>query len=119
MLSLPLGAWQAKNWDPKVGSSAFDAFCHALLKPADRASVRGKQIAFVAQDGTNSVSQHLLNYASIFRDKIVPLCRSGSIDDCFGTYDAKQYERTSLNETWRSWTWQYCTGAQQSTANSQ
>lgn len=28
-----LGSWQAKNWDPKVGSTKFDEFCESLKKP--------------------------------------------------------------------------------------
>jgi hypothetical protein len=29
----PLGSWQAKNWDPAVGSTNFDKFCNALVGP--------------------------------------------------------------------------------------
>jgi len=29
----PLGSWQSKNWDPAVGSTAFDQFCKAINKP--------------------------------------------------------------------------------------
>lgn len=28
----PLGAWQAKCWDPEVGSTTFDEFCESLDK---------------------------------------------------------------------------------------
>ena len=28
----PLGAWQAKCWDPEVGSTVFDEFCESLDK---------------------------------------------------------------------------------------
>lgn len=29
----PLGSWQAKNWDPVVGSTRWDEFCEALAQP--------------------------------------------------------------------------------------
>ena len=32
----PLGAWQAKNWDPEVGSTEFDEFCDALDEPIQK-----------------------------------------------------------------------------------
>jgi hypothetical protein len=30
VLQSPLGYWQAKNWDPEVGSKEFYGFCDAL-----------------------------------------------------------------------------------------
>lgn len=32
-LQTPLGAWQAKNWDPAVGSDRFQEFCDTLAHP--------------------------------------------------------------------------------------
>lgn len=29
----PLSYWQAKNWNPAVGSDKFDEFCEALSQP--------------------------------------------------------------------------------------
>ncbi|KAF8827873.1 hypothetical protein HHX47_DHR4000693 [Lentinula edodes] len=33
LIESPLGSWQAKVWDPKVGSTTFDEFCVALNQP--------------------------------------------------------------------------------------
>ena len=30
---MALGSWQAKNWDPEVGSGEFDEFCKRLNHP--------------------------------------------------------------------------------------
>ena len=30
MFQSPLGFWQARNWDPEVGSTGWDTFCAAL-----------------------------------------------------------------------------------------
>ena len=45
----PLNAWQAKCWDPEVGSSAFDEFCESLDKwilPFSRASAADMELPF-------------------------------------------------------------------------
>jgi hypothetical protein len=30
---MALGSWQAKNWDPEVGSDEFDEFCKRINHP--------------------------------------------------------------------------------------
>lgn len=42
----PLGAWQAKCWDPKVGSTAFDEFCEMLGKPFGIVSAANMELPF-------------------------------------------------------------------------
>jgi hypothetical protein len=42
----PLGQWQDKCWDPKVGSTAFDAFCDILGKPFGLVSPANMDLPF-------------------------------------------------------------------------
>lgn len=34
---------------------------------------------------------------------------NNTIEQCFGTQDESQYNGTDLYQTWRLWTFQYCT----------
>ena len=46
----PLAAWQAKCWDPEVGSNRFDEFCNALSKPYGRFSMEVNELPFGHDD---------------------------------------------------------------------
>lgn len=120
LMTYPLGAWQARNWDPDVGSTGFEDFCDDLLRSDEAAGSTAqwpserKQIPFgtAAKVGV-SAHTYLENYARYIRENVVVFCKPSqgqTQDDCFGTYDRRSYEKHSLNQTWRSWTWQYCSG---------
>lgn len=120
LLTYPLGAWQAKNWDPEVGSTGFDEFCADLLETGPTSAAQWDEpVALhtaqhhlsMADRLPSSPSRYLSNYARYIRESVVPFCSGGqSQDECFGTFGAEAYQRDSLDETWRSWTYQYCTG---------
>ena len=59
----PLGSWQAKNWDPAVGSTRFDEFCAALAQPFGG---KGSEQA-VALPGGLEVPITVLNYANYIK----------------------------------------------------
>lgn len=42
----PLGEWQAKCWDPQVGSAAFDEFCESLGKPFGGINAANMELPF-------------------------------------------------------------------------
>jgi hypothetical protein len=112
LLTYPLGAWQARNWDPSASSTGFEDFCADLLGTSTPSiDPNGVQRPLVQlQAGTPS--GYLANYARYIRENVVqPFCKPPQThDECFGTFDAASYERHDLNQTWRAWTWQYCTG---------
>ncbi|THH11148.1 hypothetical protein EW145_g846 [Phellinidium pouzarii] len=104
LLTSPLGAWQGKNWDPKVGSDRFDTFCAALASPH-----AGKDASETFLfPGHLEIPITLYNYAKYIKKNYVSRC-SESVEDCFGTYDDTKYQNTSLSEGWRPWTFQVCT----------
>lgn len=84
LLEGPLGSWQAKNWDPAVGSTVFDSFCAALVKPpfhlASSPAVVdapfGDESRMVKEEGL-MLDYAVLNYAKYIREKYVSLCPEG------------------------------------------
>lgn len=78
MLSLPLGSFQGRNWDPAVGSDGFLQYCtnitsSDLLYPDTEAVAESvKELIHVAgYDATNfSLVTQILNYAGYFNTTI-------------------------------------------------
>ena len=110
LLTYPLGAWQAQNWDPNVSSTGFTDFCNDLLD-RNPETEHASQRPLMAS--TKSTASYISNYASYIRQNVLPFCRTErgqTLNECFGTFNDSDYQQTGLNQTWRSWTWQYCTG---------
>ncbi|EKM49563.1 uncharacterized protein PHACADRAFT_265104 [Phanerochaete carnosa HHB-10118-sp] len=124
LIESPLGYWQAKNWDPAVGSTKFDEFCKSLDKPIvphvtfrnllainETLHFNETEQIVTFQEGFQ-VAFAMLNYAEYIRTNFVSLCpveAGATIEECFGTYDNSAYEGTSLEDTWRLWLFQVCT----------
>ncbi|KAF8810219.1 peptidase S28 [Phlegmacium glaucopus] len=116
VLENPLGAWQAKCWDPKVGSTAFDDFCEALDKPFGAVSAADMELPFGHPKRMISLGQGvsfdlaIISYGKWISKNVVSNCPSGSpVEKCFGTYDDEKYRDTGLDQTWRLWLFQVCT----------
>jgi len=65
-------SWQAKNWDPEVGSEEFDEFCKGINRPfnsaEDAVEATGVDIEDVmALISTPGFDFTLLNYAAYVR----------------------------------------------------
>ncbi|TCD65141.1 hypothetical protein EIP91_003034 [Steccherinum ochraceum] len=100
-LSSPLGGWQNTNWDPAVNSLGFQNFCNALGKPNNTQVELAKGI---------KVNSAVIAYATYINRTLSSRCTPPSTqDDCFGTFDPTAYQATDLSQTWRLWTFQYCT----------
>jgi hypothetical protein len=116
LLESPISSWQAKNWDPAVGSTAFDEFCAALTKSPwgtggdlDEIPYGDSQRA-VTFPGGLTVDFAVLNYAKYIKDYILPQCPAEyTHEECFGTFDDAKFQETSLDQTWRLWLFQVCT----------
>ncbi|KAJ3558690.1 hypothetical protein NM688_g768 [Phlebia brevispora] len=125
LIESPLGSWQAKNWDPAVGSNRWDEFCEALDKPIfggaeleeligdEEASYdqRSQLVTFYGMDGLQ-LDLSILNYAKYIKQNYVSQCpidAGATVEQCFGTYDDEQFQGVSLDETWRLWVFQVCT----------
>ncbi|KZV66837.1 peptidase S28 [Peniophora sp. CONT] len=111
LLTSPLGAWQGKNWDPAVGSTAFDDFCAALSGETSSISDTSREVSIPGlEDMGYKVNVAVLNYAKYIRENIVSSCPDTlTHEQCFGTNDDSLYQETSLDQDWRLWTYQYCT----------
>ncbi|KIK69784.1 hypothetical protein GYMLUDRAFT_34181 [Collybiopsis luxurians FD-317 M1] len=119
LVESPLGSWQAKVWDPKVGSTTFDDFCEFLSKPlghklnpeVDVAELGfGHPERMVSLPGGLKLDFAVVNYGTWIKENIVSKCpEENTQEECFGTFDDAQYKDTSLGETWRLWQFQVCT----------
>ncbi|KAL4062844.1 serine carboxypeptidase S28-domain-containing protein [Scleroderma citrinum] len=116
VLEIPLAYWQAKNWDPAVGSLVFDEFCEALntplIGPADIAELPvGHEDRLLTMPWGLKVDFSVLSYARYIRENQVKRCldTNSTVEDCFGTYNDTAFRDTSLDQEWRLWTFQVCT----------
>jgi len=112
------GSWQSKNWDPAVGSTRWDDFCDALVGKSNNESLITEDIAALESDGhelleslkVEAVDFTIFNYARYVRKHVVSRCPDGwTVEECFGSNDPELYLDSSLNSTWRAWTYQVCT----------
>ncbi|KAJ4482389.1 serine carboxypeptidase S28-domain-containing protein [Lentinula aciculospora] len=116
LIESPLGSWQAKVWDPKVGSTNFDEFCAALNKPLGHKNPgvtlleHGHPDRMLSLPGGLKVDLAIVNYGTWIKEHVVSKCPEGfSHEECFGTFDDAHYKDTSLSEIWRLWLFQVCT----------
>ncbi|KAG2370312.1 serine carboxypeptidase S28-domain-containing protein [Suillus spraguei] len=113
VLEAPLGYWQAKVWDPAVGSTKFDEFCAFLDKPilGNRSLSLlpvGHEDRLVDLPGDIKLDFSILNYAQYIKENYVSQCDT-SVEDCFGTYNDSNFLVTGLDQEWRLWLFQVCT----------
>ncbi|KAF8845504.1 peptidase S28 [Paxillus ammoniavirescens] len=112
----PLSAWQAKNWDPEVGSARFDEFCEALSKPIVGAThiaalPVGHEDRLLTLWDEHKIDFSILNYAQWIRENEVKRCvdAEATVEECYGTYDDDKFTDISLDQEWRLWLFQVCT----------
>lgn len=111
-LTIPLSAWQGRNWDPAVGSPAFSDFCHVIAAKSENgidAAPQIQQATFPWPSNPAKMFEGFSAYASYIKQNISSLCPPGAThDECFGTV-LNGSEDTLAEADWRSWTYQYCT----------
>jgi len=91
VVASPLGWFQSQNWDTtQEGSRSWGWFCGNLT--------------------AGNLQTGLDNYSRYVKDYIVSPCleRNRTVEECFGTYDAKRYQRYGLEQHWRLWEYQSC-----------
>ncbi|OCH94429.1 peptidase S28 [Obba rivulosa] len=101
VLVIPLEFWQDINWDPSISDSTFDDFCDAIGTPDDKTVKTAQGL---------TVSSATAKYATYINQQWASSCTPPSTqDDCFGTFNASQYQVYDLSQTWRLWQFQVCT----------
>jgi hypothetical protein len=114
-LALPLGAWQAKNWDESVGSSSFDEFCDAITSTDEGGELvstflEGLGFPSLPTDPRKAFAS-FSGYAKYIQQNIVAMCPAGaSQDECFGTAAYEQIGTSVEEGKWKAWPYQFCTG---------
>lgn len=117
-LTVPLGYWQAKNWDHNVGSDKFDDFCDTLtggnatsLSASPHSARLAAEALLAAQrdggaQGTGDAFQSLRKYADWIKTNVVARCPTADQDECFGTTGPEFRDESLATWPWRSWTYQ-------------
>ncbi|GAA5864820.1 hypothetical protein JCM3774_004240 [Rhodotorula dairenensis] len=115
-LAIPLGSWQARNWDPAVGSTRFFDFCDAVTaapeggaNSSDGSSSSAATSLFPSlPSDPRKALESFQGYAKFVSEHVAALCPPDTTqDECFGT---DEYGGDSLDEApWKSWSYQFCT----------
>ncbi|KAL9130213.1 MAG: hypothetical protein Q9217_001558 [Psora testacea] len=118
-LSLGIGGWQGRNWDPAVNDPTFSQYCgnvssnstlypytttltptvHTLL----RAAGYGNQLS--------TLTVPMLNYIGYINATVPgPAAASGkTLNQYYSNHNSSFYALDSIDEgSWRSWPYQYC-----------
>lgn len=110
VLSWPLGFFQGKNWDPNVDERGFDEFCSKLTSKGDDSALAKLESEWTTSLPGIPIEVAVLRYAKYIRNLVEALCpATEDQEDCFGTHNDEKFHGTSLQETWRLWTFQVCT----------
>ncbi|QDS70390.1 hypothetical protein FKW77_009275 [Venturia effusa] len=110
-----IGQWQGRNWDPAVGSPAFDYYCGNITNDTviypELASSREELLNLTEISGYDDIDDtfitRMINF--IGYTNATTAC-SRSQDACFSTHNSTYYQQDGLStQSWRSWGYQYCT----------
>jgi hypothetical protein len=107
---------QSLNWDPSQSSNSFFNYCSIVsstdLKYPKTEKLRDSvnELLTVAGYGkqVSTLSNYFLNYVGYYAPAATG-CNSQNQDKCFGTYNTTFYALDDINQSWRSWPYQYCT----------
>ncbi|KDR82923.1 hypothetical protein GALMADRAFT_238593 [Galerina marginata CBS 339.88] len=116
VLESPLGSWQAKCWDPEVGSTRFDEFCKSLDSTFGSVTASSLELPFehpdrmVQLEDGFAVDISIINYGKWIKKHFVTRCPDEfTVEECFGTFDDEKYRDTGIDQDWRLWLFQVCT----------
>lgn len=115
-LTLPLGAWQARNWDPAVSTEAFFEFCDQLVggDDGDEGEVGGELgealrgvVHLPSWPGRSFAS--FSNYAAFVKENIAAACPDEEDQDtCFSNAEYADSDTSIKGAEWKAWPAQFC-----------
>jgi len=117
-IATPLGGWQARNWDPAVGSSSFSLYCenltssHLLYPEVKNLTKSVRRLLKKADHGDelDKLTVPMLNLIGYINATILHgRPENQTYASYISTNDKNRYARDDLKQTWRSWPYQYCT----------
>ena len=118
-LSVGIGGWQSRNWDPAVNSPSFDYYCgnissNKLMWPK-YASMEANATTLIKAGGWGNESAELLNpmlnFMAWTNDTVIGSC-DATLNECYNYNNASAPMYTDKNTTnygGLSWPYQYCT----------
>ncbi|KAL8969864.1 MAG: hypothetical protein Q9183_001792 [Haloplaca sp. 2 TL-2023] len=118
VLSLPIGGWQGRNWDPELNDPSFYDYCSNItanitLTPPNTTTIDTVHTLLAAAD-YSPCSSHLtvpmLNFISYIQTTYIRPYPSETLTTRYNTHNRSLYTNTSLSASEdRSWPYQYCT----------
>ncbi|KAK3658959.1 hypothetical protein LTR56_001396 [Elasticomyces elasticus] len=118
VLSGGIGNWQSLNWDPAISSPEFYNYCANIsdtdiVYPATKnlSSTVTSLITKAGYNASSSLVNQMLNYIGYVNlTSVAPCTASNRTQDmCFSNHNLTYYHQDSLDDSWRSWPYQYCT----------
>lgn len=80
------------------------------VSPSKEKAVREVIAAGGHEDKVDSFTPHFLNYIGWIDQQGISDCLAGqTADECFGSRNETFFEQDDISQTWRGWTYQYCT----------
>lgn len=116
VLTIPMGSWQSKNWDPEVGSPEWDTYCAVLTNKSisypSTGAVYAEVRELIVEGGMSKEIEALtipiMNHIGFLNSSVVSRCWTDQ-DECFSSFNSTFYQQDSINDSWRLWPYQYCT----------
>ncbi|KAI4139518.1 MAG: hypothetical protein L6R39_006254, partial [Caloplaca ligustica] len=119
VLSYPIGGWQGRNWDPAVNDPSFYEYCDNITSPSlinnatANATVTVRQLLSAGgyANQTSTLTTPMLNFINYIRENYVApvLAANTTLDQQYSTHNQTFYAQDDLDQSWRSWPYQYCT----------
>ena len=88
MMQSPLGSWQAKCWDPAVGSTRFEEFCDTLSKPFGKITTAALELPYghddrkVTVDNGLAVDFAVVNYGKWIKNVRIVFFQAANLTRC-------------------------------------
>ncbi|MDI1487722.1 MAG: hypothetical protein OHK93_006994 [Ramalina farinacea] len=118
-LSLGVGGWQGRNWDPAVNDPSFSQYCgnmsaNSTLYPSTTPLTPTVQKLLTAAGYSSQLTAltiPMLNYIGYINATAIPAAAAAgqSLEQYYTNHNSTFYALDSIAEgSWRSWPYQYC-----------
>ncbi|GAM90917.1 hypothetical protein ANO11243_089640 [Dothideomycetidae sp. 11243] len=114
-VSEEMGLWQALNWDPAVNYNGFYQYCdiitnNSVVYPGTNI-LHDQAESLIKASGVQSddpIVTSMLNLIGYINETAVSQCTQ-SQDACFSMRNPALLKLDDASQSWRLWTYQYCT----------
>ena len=113
VLSMGIGGWQARNWDPVVNDPSFSQYCANITADSTLYSATDNLTStvqsLIAAGGwaneSSSLTTRMLNFIGYVNQTYIATCDQ-TLDQCYSNHNATYYAQDDISQQWRSWPYQ-------------